>query len=313
MQTSLLRIFIGVFMLGCLFFLPGHLLAWDPGEKVGLDMEWMPMSEKPEQRPEGPGPEPGTVWKEPVTGMEFLWIRGGCFKQGTPPTEVGRYDDEGPIHETCLDGFWMGKYEVTNAQYNLYDPEHESKKYEGHNLSGDKHPVVYVNWYEAMAYAKWLTERNKGKYAFWLPTEAEFEYACRGGTTTSRYWGDNPDDACKYANSADLTSKKVWKKWATHNCRDGNIITSEVGSFSPNPFGLHDILGNVWEWCQDWKGPYPSGDTKNPNGPPSSEEGRIVRGGSWDNLPSGVRCGNRSFGTPNFRRYNNGFRLVRTR
>ena len=293
---------------------PRQVACWDPGEKIGMDTDWVPLTDKPDQKP-APSPEPqrGEVWKEPVTGMEFVYVPGGCYMQGSPLTEVGRYEDESPQHKTCVSGFWIGKYEVTNAQYRKFDPEHTSKKYQGHDLNGGTQPAVYVSWYEAMSYAKWLTEKNNGQYVFWLPTEAEWEYACRGGTTTSRFWGDDPAKACEYANGSDLAAKQVWKDWNTADCNDGFVATSPVGSFKPNPLGLYDMMGNAWEWCQDWRGPYPPGPLDNPYGVPSSEEGRIVRGGSWDNMPAGLRSANRSYGTPNFRRYNDGFRLVRTR
>ncbi|MBW1989717.1 MAG: formylglycine-generating enzyme family protein [Deltaproteobacteria bacterium] len=297
-------------------FLLLFLLALCPpalaGEYGQIDLDWADMDDPCEIRG-SQDHHMGEVWIEPVTGMEFVWIPGGCFMQGTPPTEPGRYPDEGPVHETCVDGFWMGKYEVTNAQYRVYDPTHDAGDYKGFDLNGDDQPAVYLSWYEIMDFCWWLTKQHHGKYTFFLPTEAEHEYAARGGTTTSRFWGDDPSQACKYANVADLSAKKRYEEWEVHDCDDGYVVNAPVGSFLPNPFGLYDILGNAWEWCQDWNGEYPSGPVTNPLGPGSSEHGRVVRGGSWDNLPSGVRCGNRSYATPNFTRYNNGFRLVRLR
>ncbi|MFH2098458.1 MAG: formylglycine-generating enzyme family protein [Pseudomonadota bacterium] len=282
------------------------------GEKV-LDFDWADLDRPCGVRNDQEEPAPGEVWIEPITGMEFVWIPGGCFMQGTPPTEEGRYPDEGPLHETCLDGFWMSRYEATNAQFRVYDPGHDSQDYKGVSLNGDRQPAVYLSWFEVMDFAWWLTEQHQGEHSFWLPTEAEHEYAARGGTSTARFWGDDPGQACRYANVADLKAKEDFPEWEVHQCMDGFVVNAQVGTFEPNPFGLYDILGNAWEWCQSWNGEYPEGPVNNPTGPAESEHGRVVRGGSWDNLPSGVRCGNRSYATPNFRRYNNGFRLIRLR
>ncbi len=302
----------------------GAARAWNSGERIGPDLDWLQPPPPAQPPPEGSGPKPGEVWVEPTTGMEMLWVPAGCFMMGTPPElrEKEDDDDEGPVHRVCLDGFWMGRYEVTNAQYRKFRPDHSSGEYrvagnapKTYTLNEDKQPVVNVSWNDAMTFCKWLSDQTDNKYVFCLPTEAEHEYACRAGTTTIRFWGDNPDDACKYANVADITAKKSFPKWKKmFNCDDTFVVTAPVGSFAPNPWGFYDILGNAWEWCLDWKGDYPTrqnGPLRNPTGPASSKEGRQVRGGSWDNPPPGIRCANRSYGTPNFRRYNDGFRVVR--
>ncbi|MEW5734232.1 MAG: formylglycine-generating enzyme family protein [Thermodesulfobacteriota bacterium] len=289
--------------------------SWSTGENIGPMLDWVRVPDAKTQVPDPPNRKIGDTWTDPVTGMEFVWIPGGCFMMGTPETEKERYEDESPLHQVCVNGFWMGKYEVTNAQYRKFKPDHTSKEYDGIDLNGDNQPVVYISWVNAMDFALWLTEQSDGKYLFWLPTEAENEYACRAGTSTVRFWGDDPAQAIKYANVADEAAKGKYPKWGVHPGNDGFVVTAPVGSFAPNPWGLYDMLGNVWEWCQDWKGPYPdtAGPLVNPTGPSSSKEGRIVRGGSWDNDPRGVRSGNRSYGTDNFKRYNDGFRLVRLR
>jgi formylglycine-generating enzyme required for sulfatase activity len=296
-------------------FVAGPAFGWSPGERIGMDLDWLRVENLHEHGVPEPDIPAGTTWVEPVTGMEMVWVPGGCFLQGTPPSEDGRYEDEGPVHEVCLNGFWIGRFPVTNAQFRKFAPNHDSKEYNGLNLNGDTQPVVNVSWYEAMDFSRWLSERSQGRYTFWLPTESEWEYACRAGTSTSRYWGDEPDMACQYANVADISAQEIWPTWPIHDCDDGHAVTSPVGAFNPNAWGIYDILGNVWEMCQDWRGPYSSepGPYYNPTGPSSSKQGRIVRGGSWDNNPNGVRCGNRSYATPNFKRYNNGFRIVRIR
>ncbi len=254
-------------------------------------------------------PGPGDRWIEPVTGIEFTWLPEGCFTRGTPADEKGRYPDEGPAHRVCVKGFWFGVYPVTNAQYRVWRPGHDSRDFEGVSLDGDNLPVVHVSWNEAHRFTLWLTGAHDKRHGFWLPSESEWEYACRAGTRNARYWGDSPDRQCEYANGADLAAKRLWSSWDVINCHDGFPATSPVGSFKPNGFGLYDMIGNVWEWCTDWKGKYPAGRLWNPTGPIMSNYGRVVRGGSWDNDARGLRCGNRSFGSENFHRYNIGFRV----
>jgi len=258
-------------------------------------------------------PKPSDIWRDPVTGMEFVWVPGGCFRMGTPPDESGRENGEGPVHEVCVDGFWMGRHPVTNGQYRKYRPDHNSGDFHGHDLNGVDQPVVRVNWEDARAYAKWLTERKNGEYTYRLPTEAEWESACRAGTTTARFWGKNPDDACRYANVADQTAKRAFDNLTIHDCDDRYVVTSPVGSFRPNPLGIHDMLGNVWEWCQDVysEDSYSEHSHDNPryieNGPD-----RVNRGGSFCDISRDVRCGNRNFDSSGHRCLGLGFRLMRT-
>ena len=269
------------------------------------------------KRPEkikGDLPEQGKVWRDPVTGMEFVRVPGGCFEMGSPSGEEGRHSNEGPVHEVCVDEFWMGKFEVTNAQYRQFRSVHNSKDYKGNSLNGDNQPAVYVSWEDAKAFAKWLSEKSGGRYQFRLPTEAEWEYACRAGTSTARYWGDDPDDACGYANVHDQTSKRVNKfDWSHHECDDGYAVTAPVGSFKPNAFGLYDMLGNIWEWCEDIY----SGDaySKHQRNNPIYVDGgsyRVIRGGSWSDGPGYVRSANRGGNSPGGRHDDLGFRLLRT-
>lgn len=250
------------------------------------------------------------TWQDPTTGMEFVRVQGGCFDMGSPSGEKGRGPYEGPVHEVCLDGFYMGKYAVTNRQYRLFKPEHNSGDYEENSLNGDDQPAVEVSWEDATEYARWLS-RKAGK-TFRLPTEAEWEYAARAGTKTARFWGDDPDDACHYANVYDKTSERVHKfDWPSHNCDDGFAVTAPAGTFQPNNFGLYDMLGNVWEWTQDWYGEdyYSISPRNNPQGP-SSGSIRVIRGGSWFNDAWNVRSANRFRNSPDYRFINLGFRLV---
>lgn len=255
------------------------------------------------------------TWKDPTTGMEFVWVPGDCFQMGSPSGESGRYSNEGPVHEVCVDGFWMGKFEVTNAQYRKFKSGHNSKKYERHSLDGETQPTVFVSWKDAKVFAQWLSRQNGGRYEFRLPTEAEWEYAARAGSTTARYWGDDPDDACGYANVHDRTSKGACSNftWTTnHNCDDGYAVTAPVGRFKANGFGLHDMLGNVWELCEDRYLPaaYSIHSRSNPM-VLSGGMFRVARGGSWNSEPRLVRSAPRfilGFGDRvNFL----GFRLLR--
>jgi len=289
---------------------------------------------------------PGQVWKEPTTGMEFVWVPGGCYEMGQTEKEkqkllktVGdetykkHFSDEIPRHNVCVNGFWIGKYEVTLGQFRRFiddtgyqtDADKEGfswiwngkwEKKEGYNWQKtgfkqeENHPVVNVSWDDAKAFSKWLSDKKGNNFR--LPTEAEWEYACRAGTKTSRFWGDNPEDACKYANVYDITSKRVSKfKWANHKCDDGYGNTSPVGSFNPNKFGIYDMLGNVYEWCEEWHGKdyYKKSPKHNPKGP-SNGSYRVLRGGSWGDSPWGVRCANHGRNYPGYRLNVDGFRVL---
>jgi formylglycine-generating enzyme len=268
-------------------------------------------------------PKAGDVWKEPVTGMAFVWVPGGCFMMGQTDSEkqylikdAGQetYDKyfkrELPRHEVCVDGFWMGKYEVTNRQYRKYKSGHDSKSYKGVNLNGDDQPVVEVSWEDAKAFIQWLNTRTGQRFA--LPTEAQWEYAARGGTQSFRFWGDRADDACRYANVYDTTGKAKFNfSWSHHNCNDGYAGTAPVGRFQPNAYGLHDMLGNVWEWCEDvFDEKAYSKQTRNNPVVTSGGTARVYRGGSWFNIPWLVRAAYRDWNTPISRYFSLGFRLA---
>jgi formylglycine-generating enzyme required for sulfatase activity len=264
-------------------------------------------------------PKPGDIWQEPVTGMTFVWIPKGCFNMGSPSDEVGRDSDEGPVHEVCVDGFWLGRTEVTNAQFRKFKPRYDSGSYKGHSLNGDDQPVVFITWYDAGAFATWLSGKSNGKYHFRLPTEAEWEYACRARTTLSRFWGEDADKTCRYANVADLTAYRQWSYWKVIHCDDGYEVTAPAGRFKPNGFGLYDMLGNVFEWCEDIydEDAYRHHQRNNPLNTGGGSQ-RVIRGGCWYSWPAGVRCAARSDHPPGgrdqsgARDYFLGFRLVRT-
>jgi formylglycine-generating enzyme required for sulfatase activity len=245
--------------------------------------------------------------REAITGIEFVLVPGGCFRMGD--TYGDGQGDEKPIHEVCVDGFRMGKYEVTNAQFRRFRPGHNSGNYEGNSLNGDSQPVVNVSWYDAVDFAQWLSAKNGRTYR--LPTEAEREYASRGGTTGRNYWGDNPLDACRYANGADLAAKSQWPDWVVTDCNDGFKVSAPVGSLLPNAYGLYDMMGNVWEWTNDWydEGYYARSPRVNPPGPATGTL-KIPNGGGWGNASECVRVADRNGFPPDFSILFLGFRLV---
>jgi formylglycine-generating enzyme required for sulfatase activity len=180
----------------------------------------------------------------------------------------------------------------------------------------DRHPVTCINWNDAMAYAAWLTKKTGHTYS--LPSEAEWEYAARGGTTTSFFWGDDRDKACEYANETDQSNMDAVRS-GLHDrvhqvqCNDGYAFTSPVGSFKPNPFGLYDMLGNVWYWTQDcWHPNYQGAPS---DGSPWMTGGDCdahpMRGGSFGNTPNFMHVGYRFGKEPGYRGHSWGFRVVR--
>lgn len=258
-------------------------------------------------------------------------IPAGNFQMGSPENETGRDKDEGPVHSVNIGRFALGTTEVTRSQfaafvkktrYNAGDKcwTLENGKYEvragnwlkpGYTQDG-KHPVTCLNWNDAQAYTEWLS-RKTGKH-YRLPTEAEWEYAARGKTTSARYWGDNPDEACKYGNVADKTAQLQIHGatgWLVHNCNDHFAYTAPVGRFKANAFGLKDMLGNVWEWTAD--NYYDSYKDAPADGSAWQGDGakRVLRGGSWNNEPQNVRAAVRN-GSKAVQRFSIfGFRVAR--
>jgi len=250
----------------------------------------------------------GNSYVDPSTGIEFISVQGGCYQMGD---SVGDGDpNERPVHQVCVTDFAIGKTEVTNAQYKKFRPEHNSGTSQKMALDGENQPVVNVSWEDATAFIKWLAHKSGQTYR--LPTEAEWEYAARAGSIQSRYWGNNPNEACKYANVADITAKKTWNKWTSFACDDGYAVAAPVGSFMSNGYGLYDMLGNVWEWCDDV---YNSeAYTKLPKDNPDyggAGEYRVMRGGGWSNGPLGIRSSHRVGLSPDFGHHALGFRVVK--
>jgi len=228
-------------------------------------------------------------------GIELMPIPAGNFTMGSPVNEAGRNQDEGPARQvTITKNFWMAKYEVTQLQWQTMmgaEPSH---------FHGDGHrPVENVSWNDAMEFCEKLTaqEQAAGRlpegYVYRLPTEAEWEYACRAGTTTRFYTGDKDsdlDEAGWYGANAEKT-------------------THAVGQKKPNAWGLYDMHGDVWEWCMDWYAPYAHAAIVDPAGP---REGffRVVRGGGWLRAAGASRSASRDHHIPGYRFSNVGFRVA---
>jgi formylglycine-generating enzyme required for sulfatase activity len=286
-------------------------------------------------------------------GIEIKLVRipAGTFMMGSKlsPAEVaqkyggneGWYKEEHPRHKVRITHpFHMGQTHVTvdqfaafvkdsgyktdaekagwSAVFEIRDGKPDFKKEDGASWrkpgfeqKGD-HPVVQVSWNDAKAFCDWLSKKS-GKTVR-LPTEAEWEYACRAGTTTAYPWGDKADDGKGWANAGDQSLWKPLHKSGIpdeffFSWDDGFVFTSPVGRFKPNAFGLHDMVGNAWQWCSDWYGDYEKGAATNPTGPATGRF-RVLRGGSWSDNASFCRSARRSFYTPSYRYRNCGFRVV---
>jgi formylglycine-generating enzyme required for sulfatase activity len=228
----------------------------------------------------------------------MVWISPGTFTMGSPTNEVDRWDWEGPQTAVTISrGFWIGKYEVTQGEYLAVMGSNPSF------FTGDTNrPVERVNWYDATNYCATLTQRERtaGRIptnsVYRLPSEAEWEYACRAGTTTRFSHGDDPG----YTN---LTN------YAWYEGNSGGT-THPVGQKLPNPWGLYDVHGNVWEWCQDWLSEsLPGGIAVDPQGP-AMGSARVIRGGLWCNAAGACRSASRGACDPGYGDYGIGFRAV---
>ena len=261
------------------------------------------------------------------------------------PKHLEAFACEQPLHRVRITRpFYLGAYHVTRGQFREFirDTDYETDAEKPGKAGGegadpvsgsfsrkveytwrnvgfeqtDEHPVVNVSWNDATAFCKWLS-RKEGK-TYRLPSEAEWEYACRGGTTT-RYWcGDDPEKLVEVANVADAAFAEKFPKvqfpdWNhTVATRDGYAFTAPVGKFKPNPFGLYDLHGNAWEWCADWfrSDYYAVSPRDDPTGPPSGAS-RVARGGCWRDGPWDARSASRHKQQAEFQMLCMGFRIAR--
>ena len=269
----------------------------------------------------------------------MLVVPAGSYAMGAAPGEEAREnlgDDfrnrSEPRHAVKVRTFSAGKFEVTRGQYGVFS-EATGRKDRGcfiwtgtqFDLDPDKswrdtgyaqdnaHPVTCVSWEDASAYASWLSARTGRKYR--LLTEAEWEYVARAGTTTARFWGDDPGRACEYANGADASARaraRHGSDWHVADCDDGYAYTAPVGRYGANAFGFHDMLGNVEEWTQDcWNPNYVGAPVDGSAAAAGDCALRAARGGSWHDAPVGLRAAYRVGSPTTIRVYTRGFRVAR--
>lgn len=259
-------------------------------------------------------PRPGMQWRESSTGITFTWIPGGCFSMGAADDsgdDGSAATRETPVHEVCVDSFWMGVAEVTNAQYRRFQADHDSGQMSNINLNQDGLPVVNVSWSQAAAFARWLTLGDPDN-AYRLPTEAEWEFAARADVAGPTYWpSERPELACQFANVLDRSAFRVFQSTPYLNCDDGHPAAARVAGRRPNPWGLYDMLGNAAEWVMDRLGPYVDDREENPLGPASGDL-RVIRGGGFDTHPQDLRLTKRAGAAPGYQAPSLGFRLVKS-
>ncbi|MCD6185004.1 MAG: formylglycine-generating enzyme family protein, partial [Deltaproteobacteria bacterium] len=207
-------------------------------------------------------------------GQKFVYIKPGTFMMGSPSGESGRDDDEKQHKVTLTRGFYMQTTEVTQGQWKAVMG---TRPWSGGKYvrDADNNPAVYISWKDAQEFIKKLN-RKEGGGKYRLPTEAEWEYACRAGSTTRFCFGDSGSQLGGYA----------W--WDGNTDNVGEDYAHRVGAKKSNAWGLYDMHGNVWEWCQDWFGKYPSGSVTDPAGH-STGSVRVGRGGSWGSGARGCR------------------------
>ena len=223
-------------------------------------------------------------------GMEFVLIEAGTFAMGAPPPEPGRFDDETLHQVTLSQPFYLGKYEVTQAQWQAVmgrNPSHFS-------ACGGTCPVERISWEDTQAFITALNAREGGA-VYRLPTEAEWEYAARAGTQTAYHFGDDAARLEQYGWYADNSGGR----------------SHPVGQKQPNAWGVFDMHGNVWEWVHDGDGAYPTGAVTDPRGPRTESSHRVIRGGGWRSTARGCRAAFRYYALPDEGHYRLGVRLAR--
>ena len=285
---------------------------------------------------------PGLVFRDCPTCPDLVVVPAGTYQMGSDPRDQDSKIGERPQHPVTVDAFALGLYEVTREEYaafvaatrrtsaacwmpTLDDEDNVQHSYEGSWRDppgieqGDGHPVMCVNWEDAQAYVRWLSEQTGQDYR--LPSEAEWEYATRAGTTTAYSWGNDTGETCGYANGPDF-SLRVHFGFQDGpaaplflDCNDRTVWTAPVGSYVPNDFGLYDMHGNVFEWVEDcWHENYrraPSDGTAWTSGGDCSL--RVLRGGSGMAFyPSSLRSANRYWIATGIRYTIFGFRVART-
>ena len=255
---------------------------------------------------------------------ELVVVPSGSFRMGSPSSEEGRRDREGPVHRvTISEAFAVGVYEVTRGEFGRFAAATGHKSgdscwvWDGEWTEGkgwrdpgfvqtERHPVVCVSWKDAQAYVKWLSRETGEEYR--LLSESEWEYVARGGTSTARYWGETESGQCRNANGAVRTGFL-----GLVICDDGYEWTAPVGSYGANGYGLYDVLGNVFEWTEDcWNESYEGAPSDGRAWESGECGGRLLRGGSWLSTPRYLRSASRGWYPSGDHSGLMGFRVTRT-
>jgi formylglycine-generating enzyme required for sulfatase activity len=280
----------------------GKFSAWKQSDKKWYSFDeaskaWtvLPGQEDVQEEQDPAANKAGDTYTIPDLSLEMLWVEPGTFTMGSPESEPGRWLDETQHEVTLTEGFWLGKHEVTQAQWESAmgnNPSH----FKGANL-----PVEQVTWNDVMSFCEKLTElestagRLPAGMSYQLPTEAQWEYACRAGTTTAYSWGNG------------ITPSNANYAYVAFGHR-----SFDVGKYPANPWGFFDMHGNVWEWCSDrYDYDYPNYPTGNVTNPTGRADGplRVVRGGSSHNTANIARSAYRDTGVPDWSIFDRGFRL----
>ena len=277
---------------------------------------------------------PGTRLRDCGDCPEMVVVPPRNYMMGSPSSGAGRDGEEGSVHRVVIgEPFAVGVKEVTRGEYRRFvratwrspgdscwtNEDGEWEERGGRNWEDpgfeqtDGHPVVCVNWEDAKAYAGWLSRETGKEYR--LLSESEWEYVARGGSGTARYWGEGEAGQCRYANGADKAVKGSYGdwKWEAASCNDGHVHTAPVGSFAANGYGLHDVLGNVWEWVEDcWNEGYAGAPSDGSAWESGDCSRRVLRGGSWGSGPGNLRSALRFRLASGNRSDSFGFRVART-
>ena len=255
--------------------------------------------------------EPGTTFWDCVGCPEMVVLPSGTFRMGSTAGQA----DEQPVREVRVETFALSRHEVTRGEFGVFaaatgyagvgcavisddgslDWDERASWRNPDFQQGNRQPVVCVSWDTAEAYVRWLSAETGERYR--LPSEAEWEYGARAGTVTTRYWEPRFGGICEHANGSDRTLMQRWRSWPMPvvNCVDGAPHTWVGGAYEPNAFGLHDMLGNVWEWTADclhesYRGAPSDGSVWTDGGDCGR---RVLRGGSWETPLTGIRAANR--------------------
>lgn len=241
------------------------------------------------------------IIKEPVLGMEFVHIPKGSFQMGGNEMNVDSISES--THKVNISGdFWLGRTEVTQEQWQkiMGDEEIHPEKPSPYRGVNPKYPMVCVSYFDIEKFHERLNQLS-GEYHFRLPTEAEWEYACRAGTTTPFSYGLSLTDSLANFNAEEPSEYSALENFPGH--------PEPVGSYPPNHWGLYDMHGNVWEWVSDWYAPYSDEEVTNPKGPAYGKE-KVIRGGSWYFGAGNAKSSSRRSHEPGLWGFSIGFRIV---